>query len=106
MKRVLPLGLALALAGCVEPAMMTGASYPAIAPEQVRMSFASMPDCPGAAEIGLIPQVGSNKYAQDRALNAIRAQAASKGANLVLMTTRPTSMLGDMLIDAVMYRCP
>lgn len=96
----------LVLSACVEPVMMSGASYPPVEPAQVRMSFASVPNCAGAVEIGLIPQVGSNKYSQDRAMSAIRSQAASNGANLVLMETRPTSLLGDMLIDAVMYRCP
>lgn len=96
----------LALSACVEPVMMSGASYPPIETSQVRMSFASVPNCPGAVEIGMIPQVGSNKYSQDRAMNAIRSQAASKGANLVLLETRATSLMGDMLVDAVMYRCP
>ena len=81
--------------------MMSGASYPPVDPSQVRMSFASAPSCAGAVEIGMIPQVGSNKYAQEIAMNAIRSQAASKGANLVLLETRATSLLGDMLIDAV-----
>ena len=106
MRRILLLAPLLTLSACVEPVMMSGASYAPIDPSQVRLSFAKVPDCPGAVEIGMIPQVGSNKYSQDRAMNAIRSQAASKGANLALLETRATSLLGDMLVDAVMYRCP
>lgn len=106
MRNALLLVPLIALTACVEPVMMSGATYPPVDPSQVRMSFASVPTCAGAVEIGMIPQVGSNKYAQERAMNAIRSQAASNGANLVLLETRATSLLGDMLIDAVMYRCP
>lgn len=106
MKKAILLSALLPLAACVEPVMMSGASYPAVDPSQVRMSFAAAPSCQGAIEIGMIPQVGSNKYSQDRAMNAIRSQAAARGANLVLLETQATSLLGDMLIDAVMYRCP
>jgi hypothetical protein len=93
------------LSACGAPVMETGVQYPPVSQEDVRVSFASSPDCAGAKEIGLIPQVGSNKYAQDRAINEIKRQAASRGANLVLLDTDATSLLGDMLIDAIMYRC-
>lgn len=86
--------------------METGVRYQPISPEQVRVSFASSPDCAGAVEVGLVPQVGSNKYSQERALTEIKRQAAMRGANLVLLKTQATSLLGDMLIDANMYRCP
>ncbi len=94
------------VAACTEPVMETGVRYAAIPPEAVRVSFASAPDCSGATEVGLIPQVGSNKYSQTRAIDEIKRQAASRGANLVLLETRATSLIGDMLIDAEMYRCP
>ena len=106
MKTIIAVASLTMLTACVEPVMMSGTTYPPVDPSQVRMSFASTPNCAGAMEIGMIPQVGSNKYAQDRAMNAIRSQAAAKGANLVLLETRATSLLGDMLIDAVMFRCP
>lgn len=93
------------VAACTEPVIQTGASYPAVAPDQVKVSFADAPNCENAKEIGLIPQVGSNKYSQTRAINEIKRQAGSRGANLVLLQTRATSLLGDMLIDAEMYRC-
>ncbi len=96
----------LAAAGCQSTVMQTGVSYAAVSPDAVQVSFASTPNCTGAQEIGLIPQVGANKFAQDRAINEIKRQAASRGANLVLLDTTATSLLGDMLIDAVMYRCP
>lgn len=106
MKNIIVLLAAMsALGGCTEPVMQTGASYPPIPPDQVRVSFASSPACANPHEIGMIPQVGSNKYAQDRAINQIRTQAAQRGANLVLLDTTATSLMGDMLIDAVMYRC-
>lgn len=94
-----------ALSACEPATMVTGQSYPAINPSAVQISFAASPNCANPQEIGLIPQVGSNKYAQDRAINEIKRIAASRGANLVLLDTTATSLLGDMLIDAVMYRC-
>lgn len=105
-KTLAPFVLALAVAGCQSTVMETGVSYPAISPDSVQVSFASTPSCKGAIEIGLIPQVGANKFAQDRAINVIKTQAASRGANLVLLDTTATSLMGDMLINAIMYRCP
>lgn len=93
------------LAACEPATMVTGRSYSPINPSDVQISFASSPNCANPQEIGLIPQVGSNKYAQDRAINEIKRIAASRGANLVLLDTTATSLLGDMLIDAIMYRC-
>lgn len=104
-KLVISLVVMTSVAACTEPVMRTGASYPPISPEQVQVSFASTPACANPREIGMIPQVGSNKYAQDRAINQIRNQAAQLGANLVLLDTTATSLMGDMLIDSVMYRC-
>ncbi|MCL6283633.1 hypothetical protein M3P21_08825 [Ruegeria sp. 2012CJ41-6] len=104
-KAIAAILLTATVAACTEPVIQTGASYPAVAPEQVKVSFAATPNCTNAQEIGLIPQVGSNKYSQTRAINEIKRQAASRGANLVLLETRATSLLGDMLIDAEMYRC-
>lgn len=97
--------LTLAVSGCQSTVIQTGASYPAISPDSVQVSFASAPICSGSKEIGLIPQVGSNEFAQDRAINEIKRQAASHGANLVLLDTTETSHLGVMQIDAVLYRC-
>lgn len=102
---VISLAALTAVSACNEPVMQSGASYPPISPQQVRVSFASVPTCSNPREVGMIPQVGSNKYAQDRAFNQIKRQAAQRGANLVLLDTTATSLLGDMLIDAVMYRC-
>ena len=104
-KVVLVIGLVAGLSACQSTVMQTGASYPPISPEDVKISFASTPNCANPKEIGLIPQVGANKHAQSRAINEIKRQAASRGANLVLLDTTATSLLGDMLIDAVMYRC-
>lgn len=94
-----------ALSACDPATIITGQSYPPINPNAVQISFSASPNCANPLEIGLIPQVGSNKYAQDRAINEIKRIAASRGANLVLLDTTATSLLGDMLIDAVMYRC-
>lgn len=106
MKHFLPSTLFLiALSACQSTVIQSGASYPPVNPDSVQVSFAATPNCENPQEIGLIPQVGSNKHAQDRAINEIKRQAAAHGANLVLLRTTPTSVLGDMLIDAVMYRC-
>lgn len=102
---VLSLVAVSSVAACTEPVIQSGASYPPIPPQQVQVSFASTPGCENPREIGMIPQVGSNKYAQARAINHIKDLAAQRGANLVLLDTTATSLLGDMLIDAVMYRC-
>ena len=106
MKHILQSAILIAgLSACQSTVMQTGASYPPISPDAVQVSFASTPNCANPQEIGLIPQVGANKHAQDRAINEIKRQAAAHGANLVLLETTATSLLGDMLIDAVMYRC-
>ncbi|WP_139194599.1 hypothetical protein [Roseovarius tolerans] len=102
---VFSLAIIAGLSACQSTVMQTGANYPPISPSAVQVSFASSPNCAKPQEIGLIPQVGSNKYAQDRAINEIKRQAASRGANLVLLKTTATSLVGDMLIDAVMFRC-
>lgn len=106
MKHVLGAGLlAICVSGCQSTVIQTGQSFAAVDPTAVKVSFAATPNCNNPQEIGLIPQVGANKYAQGRAINEIKRKAASHGANLVLLDTTATSMLGDMLIDAVMYRC-
>ncbi len=105
-KALISLPLLAALSACVEPVIQTQAGYPPVAPEQVQVSFAKSPTCANAQEIGYMPQVGSNKYAQDRAINQIRTQAGARGANLVLLETQATSLLGDMLINARLIRCP
>ena len=106
MKKTLSVAALIATLGaCQSGVIKTGPSYPPVSPDMVQMSFASAPNCAAPQEVGLISQVGSNKFAQERAMNVIRSQAASNGANLVLLKTTATSLLGDMLIDAVMYRC-
>ena len=106
MNKLIMCSFALAvLAGCQTPATITGASYPAISPENVKMSFSNEPTCANPQEIGAMLGVGANKHAQERALNEIRQRAASLGANYVLLDANVFNAFGDMTIDAILYRC-
>ena len=106
MTRLIPTIFAtLILAACTTQMTTLDKSYPATKPENVTVLFNEQPKC-NAKQIAFLNTTTEWAWSQDSALKSARENAASIGADyLVINKTTTMNHYSDTVFHAVAYKC-
>ena len=102
MQKLLAIVIAALISGCVTNVTMTGKSYPAVDPLQVKVLFKEKPKC----EYEELAFIGTPlSWNQNRAVDKARNNAAEIGADYIMIEAVHINMFNEASVSAVAYKC-